>query len=73
MLNRIVRWTSSGLEYEADPRQSEKLVQELGLENCRTVATPAVKVTEEQAQSDAPLEDSKFTHFRALAARGNYL
>ena len=23
--NRVVRWTSQGLEYEADPRQAEKL------------------------------------------------
>ena len=73
VLNRIVRWTSSGLEYEADPRQSEKLVQELGLEGCRSVATPAVKVSAEQVHSDELIEEAKITHFRALAARGNYL
>ena len=26
ILNRIVRWTKEGLEYEADPRQAEKLI-----------------------------------------------
>ena len=31
VLNRIVRWTSSGLEYEADPRQVERLLEEIGL------------------------------------------
>ena len=25
VLNRVIRWCSSGLEYEADPRQAEKL------------------------------------------------
>ena len=30
ILNRIIRWTSSGIEYEADPRQAEKLIAECG-------------------------------------------
>ena len=73
VLNRIVRWTDSGLEYEADPRQAEKLVQELGLENCKSVSTPAVKATAEQHHTDREVEAHKTTHFRALAARANYL
>ena len=73
VLNRMVRWTSSGIEYEADPRQGEKLVQELGLEGCKSVATPAVKATAEHCRTDEPLPEGKVTHFRALAARGNYL
>ena len=32
VLNRVVRWTPQGLEYEADPRQGEKLLEELGLD-----------------------------------------
>ena len=43
VLNRIVRWTSEGFEYEADPRQAEKVIQELGLEKCKGVATPAFR------------------------------
>ena len=31
ILNRIIRWTPEGLEYEADPRQAEKLIAECGL------------------------------------------
>jgi hypothetical protein len=31
MLNRIVRWTNEGLEYEADPHQAEQLVRDLGM------------------------------------------
>ena len=26
VLNRVIRWTSEGLEYEADPRQAERLI-----------------------------------------------
>ena len=32
VLNRVVRWTSDGLEYEADPRQGEKLLRDLQLD-----------------------------------------
>jgi len=30
ILNRVIRWTEQGLEYEADPRQAEKLLAECG-------------------------------------------
>ena len=45
VLNPAVRWTSKGLEYEADPRQVEKLLCEVELsgENVNGSATPGVK------------------------------
>ena len=73
VLNRIVRWTDEGLVYEADPRQHEKLVQGLGLEGAKAVATPCVKPTMGQIREDVPLAANKLSHFRALAARCNYL
>ena len=33
ILGRVITWTSSGIEYEADPRHSESIVKELGLED----------------------------------------
>ena len=42
ILNRILRWTSTGLEYEADQRHAEILVQRLGLEQSRSVNTPGL-------------------------------
>ena len=73
VLNRVVRWTPEGLEYEADPRQGEKLVEELGLEGAKGVITPAVKANMATIQADKKLPESQATHYRALAARGNYL
>ena len=64
VLNRMVRWSEEGLEYEGDPRQVERLVRELGLERAKPVATPGVKVSQEQIDSDAPIELEKVTHFR---------
>ena len=73
VLNRIIRWTDYGLEYEADPRQGEKLVEELGLQGANGVTTPATKASIAAVRADRPLPDSQTTHFRALAARSNYL
>ena len=43
VLNRVIRWTDEGLEYEADPRQGEKLVKEFGLQGTNGVSTPATR------------------------------
>ena len=56
ILNRVVRWTESGLEYEADPRQVEKLLKETGMyEKTKKAATPGVKALPEQVLEDKPL------------------
>ena len=37
ILNRVIRWTDHGVEYEADPRQGERLLEGLGLDDgCKT-------------------------------------
>ena len=69
VLNRLVRWTEQGLEYEGDPRQSERLVLDLKLEGTKRVGTPGVKQTFEQIQQDKALPASKHTAFRAVTAR----
>ena len=43
VLNRAIRWTEQGLEYEADPRQGERLLEGIGLAGeCKSVATPGL-------------------------------
>ena len=42
VLNRIIRATPSGWEVEADPRHIELVVEQLGLLNDKSVATPGV-------------------------------
>ena len=73
ILNRIVRWTVDGLEWEADPRQSEKLVAECGLDGAKSVATPGVRMSSSEALAEKPLEKRLHTPFRGAAARANYL
>ena len=51
ILNRVVRWTAEGLEYEADPRQVEHLLEDLHLEGAKPLGTPGCKASAEQLLS----------------------
>ena len=73
ILNRAIRWTEEGLEYEADPRQAERLLEETGLEGANATATPGVKFMAAQYENDEELPQSETTNYRAQAARANYL
>jgi len=74
VLNRIIRWTHEGVEYEADPRQAEKLAAECGLDaGVNSVATPGLRLSFEQVEKDAELPAHLHTAFRGSAARANYL
>ena len=39
VLNRVVRWTDTVIEYEADQRHSDLIIEHLKLEGARPVAT----------------------------------
>ena len=74
VLNRVLRWTSSGVEYEADPRHRENLLEGLGLDGgCMSAATPGLKAVIEQLIGDKPVSQYGHTRCRGLAARANSL
>jgi hypothetical protein len=73
ILNRVIRWTEAGIEYEADPRQAEKLVNECGMSGVNPVATPGVRASFQQMEEDQELPARLHTAFRGAAARANYL
>ena len=68
-----MRWTNAGLEYEADPRQIEHMIADLGLEGAKTVGTAGVKVDASKSRADQLLGREKHTLYRAITARGNYV
>ena len=72
-LNRIIRWCQDSVEYEADPRQAERLIAECGLEGSGALSTPGVKPTFQQLELDTELPAQLWTAFRGAAARANYL
>ena len=50
ILNKIVRYTGDGIEFEADPRHAEMVVKDLGMENAKTSRVPGVKPPKTQAK-----------------------
>ena len=74
VFNRDIRWTDKSLEYEADPRQCERLLEGLGLdEGCNGAATPGLKPLPAQIENEDVLSPDDQSTFRALAARANYV
>ena len=74
VLNRVLRYTADGFEYEADPRQAEKLLEGLHLDGgCNGAATPGQKAQIDQLEKDQPIPVEGHTEFRGLSARSNYL
>jgi len=72
VLNRIIRATSGGWEVEADPRHAELVVEQLGLQNEKSVVTPGVSGAEEDDQPDEiPLVGADVTSYRGVTARCN--
>ena len=61
------------MEYEADPRHVEQIVRDLDLMGSKSVITPGLKPTFEQACHSSLLPTEKHRAFRAIAARANYL
>ncbi len=72
-MNRFITWHEDRIEYEADPRQAERLVGECGLTGANSMTTPGSKLTYQDHEADKPLEKQFHTAFRGSAARGNYL
>ena len=81
MLNRVVRRTAKVYELEADLRHAELIIEQLGLQDAKSVSTPGVDgaangggddggVAGEDGQELAPAEA---TMFRGIAARYNDL
>jgi hypothetical protein len=73
ILNRVLRWTQGGLEYEADPRHAEIIVKALGVEKGTGVSTPGVKKKFGDPLDENKPDGGKAKEYRQIMARGNYL
>ena len=75
ILNRVIRWTKYGIEYESDQRHADTIVDELDLGNAKPVSTPGVTELKEAGNGSSveELTGSQVTKFRSIAARLNFL
>ena len=73
-MNRIVRVTENGWEYEADQRHAEIIVEELKLQDAKAVGAPGEEEPKwEIEENEMEMEESDATRYRRLAARANFL
>ena len=74
ILGRMVRWTSRGIEFEADPRHRRVLAEYFGFTEASTAAAfNGDKEKKEEAEDDMEMEKAEAKEFRGLVARLNYL
>ena len=71
VLNRVIRVTADGWEYEPDQRHAEMIIAELGLQDAKVASTDEKKWEEDE--NEAPLRSDMASRFRSIAARINYL
>ena len=74
ILNRVIRWTPSGIEYEADQRHAEAITAGTGVAEGRRVSTPGTSESQRNEKGKVPeLQEKDFTVFRPICARLNFL
>ena len=71
ILNRVVEWHDDELWWEADPRHVEKMLEDIGLEDCKPGALPRTQRTEEQ-DAELELDWETARKYRSIVARGNF-
>ena len=71
VLNRIVRCDESGSSLKADPRHAELIIEQLGVGELMSAATPGIDGVDRE--DDVDITGSDATRFRRVAARCNYL
>ena len=75
ILNRIVRATRDGWEYECDQRHVEIILEQLELKNAKLLGTPGVEdaTTVAEEADEQPLSADLTSLYRAISARANYV
>eukprot|EP00971_Amphidinium_carterae_P057384 1134660-Amphidinium_carterae.1 len=73
LLNRVLEWTDRGVYWESDPRHTELLLAEVGMLNCKGLATPAVKHSLQEHENAQELLEGQIKCFRAAAARAMFM
>ena len=73
VLNRLITWSDTGIELEADPRHVELIVTDLGLKGSVPVTTPLLKAKASEEVDETPLSDQDASRYRSIAMRIGYL
>ena len=73
VLNRLISWTSEGIELEADPRHAELVIRAVGVTGTKAT-TPMVKeAADNSLEEDTPLAQELVPFYRSNTMRAAYL
>ena len=73
VLNRIITYTPSGIEYEADQRHVESMVKDMNMEQAKTLSVAGSDDPDHSETSETPLNRHYESIYRSVVAKGNYL
>ena len=75
ILGRVVRWKEWGIEFEADPKHRQILLEHFGFteESGAAAFNGSREAKEETEEEEGAMEKSEATEFRGMVARLNYL
>ena len=74
ILNRDLKWHEDHLEYRADPKHRNLILEDMGvLGESKGLEAPCSKEDEEEVDGDESLGKGEGTAFRRTSARANYL
>ena len=72
LLNRVIKWGPQGISLEADPRHTELVIKDLGLDmNTNGSTIPGAKSPGQE--DDTVLDKVMTTKYRSITARLNYM
>ncbi|CAE7337188.1 unnamed protein product [Symbiodinium sp. CCMP2592] len=73
-LHRIIRWSERGFTWEADPKYSRQIVEELGLTDAKSADAPcSTECGKGRRDLEDPLDAEAAAKFRRLAGTALYL
>ena len=73
MLNRIIRYEGGQWQYEADPRHSDIIVEEMGMGDSRGTKTPCERARKDETEEEIFMNNADASKYRQITARANYL
>ena len=68
VLNRIIRATSAGWQYEPDQRHAEMIISEMGLEGSKSVKSPGEPESKNDEKAGTNMSGHDGTRFRGMVA-----
>ena len=72
ILNRTLRWTKNAIEYEADAKHAELVVEECEVKSGKASRTSGA-VEKDGVRDETAMTQTEASRFRGVAARNTYL